>query len=192
MRRNSDTNEGLAVGTVLGVDVTIRPERPDDFEAIDRVVADAFGSPAEAQLVRNIRSSDSFWPALALVAVVGDNVVGHVIISGTELCSASGVTTIAMLAPLAVAPEHQRQGIGDALVRAGCAIADEQGAPMVLLQGSPAYYGRFGFVPSADHGITMDLPDWAAPQAAQVLRLAAWTGEHSGHLVLPGAFDDLD
>jgi putative acetyltransferase len=170
----------------------IRPERPDDFDAIDSVVADAFGSPGEAQLVRNIRASDDFWQELALVAVLGDAVVGHVMISGAELRSVRGATTIAMLSPLAVSPAHQRQGIGDALVRAVCALADDRGEPMVLLQGNPAYYTRFGFIPSILHGITMDLPDWAPAEAAQTLRLDGWTGEHTGHLVLPRAFDDID
>lgn len=180
------------MATVVVVDVTIRPECPDDFEAIDKVVADAFRSLAEATLVRNIRAFEGYWPELALVATRGDVVVGHVMISGAELRSANGGTTIAMLSPLAVAPERQRQGIGDALVRAVCGVADDRGEPMVLLQGNPAYYGRFGFVPSTDHGITMDLPDWAPSEAAQVLRLAGWTGEHTGHLILPRAFDDLD
>jgi putative acetyltransferase len=183
---------GFALVTVLAMDVRIRPERPDDFQLIDKVVADAFGSAAEAKLVRDVRASELYWPELALVATLSDTVVGHVMISGAELRSVDGATTIAMLSPLAVSPAHQRQGIGDALVRAVCAVADDRGEPMVILQGSPAYYGRFGFVPSADHDIAIDLPDWAPPEAAQVLRLAAWTGRHTGQLILPPAFEDLD
>lgn len=174
------------------MDVTIRSEQSDDFDAIDVVVAAAFGSPAEAQLVREIRASEQYRQATTLVASVGDVVVGHVMISRAELRDADGSADIAMLAPLAVSPECQRQGIGDALVRQVCAIADDLGEPMVVLQGSPAYYGRFGFVPSAEHGITMRLPDWAPPEAAQVLRLGAWTGGRRGQLIEPPAFDDLD
>ncbi len=174
------------------MDVTIRPERPADFDTIDSVVTDAFGSPAEATLVREIRDSGDYWPDLALVATVDHEVVGHVMISRAELRGADGSVDVATLAPLAVATEWHGQGIGDALVRAVCAIADSRDEPMVLLQGSPAYYERFGFVPSADHGITMDLPDWAPAEAAQVLRLAAWTGAHTGQLILSPAFAESD
>jgi putative acetyltransferase len=182
----------LALVTVLAMDLAIRPERPDDFQLIGNVVADAFGSAAESKLVRDVRASEFYWPELALVATLGDTVVGHVMISGAELRSVDGGTTIAMLSPLAVSPKYQRQGIGGALVRAACAVADDRGEPMVILQGSPAYYGRFGFVPSADHDIAMDLPDWAPSEAAQVLCLATWNGQHTGQLILPPAFDDLD
>jgi putative acetyltransferase len=174
------------------MDVIIRPERRADHEMIDRVVADAFGSPAEAKLVRDIRASDCYWHELALVAVVGDAVVGHVMISQVQLAAAGRSVGIALLSPLAVAPEYQRRGIGGRLVRSVCAVADGRGEPMVLLQGDPAYYGRFGFVPSTDDGITMTLPEWAPPEAAQLLRLTAWTGELTGELILPPAFDGLD
>ena len=172
--------------------VTIRPERSDDFTAIDAVVADAFDSAEHARLVRDIRSSERYSADASLVAVLAGEVVGHVMISSAELRDGVQSVDVAMLSPLAVSPAHQQQGIGDALVRAVCAVASERGEPMVLLQGNPAYYGRFGFGPSAEHGITMGLPDWAPPEAAQVLRLAAWTAQLRGHLIEPPAFADLD
>lgn len=172
--------------------VTIRPEEPNDFDAIDRVVADAFNSAEEAALVRDIRVSPLHWPSMSLVAEVDGVIVGHVMISGCELRGRHESHTVAMLSPLAVASDRQRRGIGDQLVRSACVAADACGEPMVLLQGSPAYYGRFGFVPSTPLGLTMDLPDWASPAAAQVLRLSSWTGALTGHLQLPPAFDGLD
>jgi putative acetyltransferase len=174
------------------VAVTIRPEHPDDFDAIEAVVADAFDSAQHAQLVRDIRSSEGYWSRAALVAIVDNAVVGHIMISRAELSDGGQSSDVAMLSPLAVSPAHRRQGLGDALVRAACSIVDEHSEPMVLLQGNPTYYGRFGFVPSAEHGITMDLPDWAPIEAAQVLRLTAWTEDFRGRLILPPAFDDLD
>jgi len=98
---------------------------------------------------------------------------------------------VAVLSPLAVDPERQRTGIGRSLVDAVCALADEAGEPCVLLQGNPAYYGRLGFEPSADHGVTMDLPDWAPPAAAQVRRLTAWDGSLRGRLVDTEPFHGL-
>lgn len=98
---------------------------------------------------------------------VDGEVVGHVIVSRSSLDEGSPVT---VLCPLAVRPDVQR----------------------VLLQGSPAYYGRLGFEPSADAGITMDLPDWAPPAAAQIRRLGSWDGSLRGHLVDTEPFIGLD
>lgn len=68
------------------------------------------------------------------------------------------------------------------------ARADAAGEPLVVLEGSPGYYGRLGFEPSAPYGITIDLPTWAPPEAAQVRLLAAYRPEVRGHLDYPPAF----
>lgn len=57
------------------------------------------------------------------------------------------------LAPMAVAPSHQRQGIGSALVRAGLERCRALGSGAVVVLGHPAYYPRFGFSPSVHFGI---------------------------------------
>jgi len=41
--------------------------------------------------------------------------------------------------------------------------ADEQGWPMVVLLGDPAYCGRFGFERSAIYGITYEPPGAGSP-----------------------------
>ena len=58
------------------------------------------------------------------------------------------------LAPMAVAPEHQRQGVGSALVERGLALLRERGCPFVIVLGHPTYYPRFGFVPASRSGLT--------------------------------------
>ena len=58
------------------------------------------------------------------------------------------------LSPLAVAPPYQRQGIGSALVRSAVEACDRMGEPLVVLEGSPEYYGRLGFEHAVPHGIT--------------------------------------
>src|SRR5580765_4624514 len=148
----------------------IRAERPGDEQAIAEVVAAAFKSPVEARLVEALRASDEFIPELSLVAVVDDRIAGHVMISYARLVDDTAEHRIASLAPLAVAPDRQTQGIGSALVRASLAIADERAEPLVVLQGAPAYYSRFGFEPASAYGIEMELPTWAPPEAAQVYR----------------------
>ena len=58
------------------------------------------------------------------------------------------------LAPLAVAPERQRQGIGSLLVRAGIGALRARNCPLVIVLGHPEYYPRFGFVPASRHGLS--------------------------------------
>ncbi|MFJ3406543.1 GNAT family N-acetyltransferase [Promicromonospora sp. NPDC090134] len=151
----------------------IRPEAPEDFPAIRTVQLAAFGEDRVADGVDRIRESWIYRPATSLVAVSDGDVVGHVMITGCTVTSDAGERTVAMLTPLGVLPEHQRRGIGSALVRAALAGAEAAGEPFVVLEGSPAYYGALGFVPARDHGIEMQLPDWAPAEAGQVYLLPA-------------------
>ncbi len=173
----------------------IRPERPDDHAAIRGVVARAFGSDAEADLVERIRASAEYEAELSLVATAEGRIVGHVMVSGATLEAADGEHPIVMLSPLAVEPDAQRGGVGSALVRAVADRLDERGDPFVVLEGSPAYYGRLGFVAAANYGVTMPLPDWAPVEAAQLLPLKSFAvpAVHGGGAVVyPAAFDGLD
>jgi putative acetyltransferase len=172
-------------------ELTIRPERPDDVPAIAAVVEAAFGSPAEARLVEAIRASDGFRSELSLVAVDGEDVVGHVMISAASLHDGDRVRPIVTLSPLAVAPDRQRQGIGSLLVREVTARAEAGGEPLVVLEGDPAYYGRLGFEPSVPLGIEIRLPDWAPPEAAQVMRFASFDPATRGQVVYSSAFDEV-
>lgn len=172
--------------------VEIRPEVERDHEAIADVVERAFGSPAEARLVEAIRTSPQYLAELALVAVVEDRVVGHVMISRCRIVDGGTERDIVMLSPLAVDPDHHRRGIGGALVRAVCERADAMGEPLVVLEGDPGYYSRFGFGPAAGHGITLPLPDWAPSEAAQVLRLSHDDPGLRGTVVYPPSFDVLE
>lgn len=173
----------------------IRAERRADFAAIRHVVAAAFRSEVEADLVERIRESPAYVAEMALVAVREGRVVGHVMVSGATLVHATGERPIVMLSPLAVDPTLQRSGVGSALVHAVTAIADRRGEPLVVLEGSPGYYGRLGFVPASAHGIALPLPDWAPPEAAQVMPLSSYDpGDPTlrGRVVYPVAFDGVD
>jgi putative acetyltransferase len=177
-------------------ELVIRSFVPGDEQPIHDIVSAAFHPGNEAALVALIRDSEEYVGAMELVAVEHRRIVGHVMVSGASITSDAGdISPIAMLSPLAVAPERQRRGVGGALVKAVSAIADQRGEPMIVLEGDPAYYSQFGFEPAAGLGIAMPLPDWAPPEAAQVLRLAAYdpTDVHvRGHVTYPAAFDDFE
>jgi putative acetyltransferase len=170
-------------------DVTIRAERPDDREAIADVVAAAFGSPAEARLVEALRASANNVSEWSLVAELHGHVVGHVMVSFVALRDDGTENRIASLSPLAVAPDFQGRAIGSALVRAVTAHVDDDGEPLVVLEGSPLYYGRLGFEHSVPRGIHITLPDWAPPEAAQIVRLRNYNSSLRGRVVYPPAFD---
>jgi putative acetyltransferase len=168
----------------------IRAEQPNDFDAIAEVVAAAFNSRPHARLVENIRASPHYLPELSLVAERDGRIVGHVMISYSKLRDGEAERPIGQLSPLSVAPDAQRQGVGTDLVRTVCALADERGEPLVVLEGDPAYYGRFGFEFAPAYGIHITLPSWAAPEAAQMMRLRNYDPSIRGQVVYPPAFDD--
>jgi putative acetyltransferase len=171
--------------------VTIRVERRDDREAISEVVAAAFRSSAHARLVEAIRASPNFVPELSLVAERQGHVVGHVMVSFVALIDDDAEHRIASLSPLAVAPDFQGRGIGSALVREVTARADDRCEPLVVLEGSPIFYGRLGFEYSVPYGVHLVLPSWAPPEAAQILRLRNYDPAIRGRVVYPAAFDGV-
>jgi len=172
-------------------DVAIRAEQSRDRDAIADVVTAAFASSREARLVEAIRASPYFVPELSLVAETQGGVVGHVIVSFVDLHDADAQHRVASLSPLAVGPDYQRRGIGSELVREVTARTDARGEPMVILEGSPTFYGRLGFEHSVPHGIRFSLPSWAPPEAAQVLLLRNYDPSIRGRVVYPPAFDDV-
>ena len=137
----------------------IRAEKPADYEEIDAVVRAAFGQQDEVDLVHRVRDLDGYVPELALVATDDDGaIVGHVMLSYADLDG----RRVLQLAPLAVRPDHQNEGVGGALTTAALDLADERGEPLVLVLGHTDYYPRFGFESARARGIESDiegLPD---------------------------------
>lgn len=94
---------------------------------------------------------------------------------------------VLQLAPLAVTPERQNDGIGSALVRAGLELADARGEPLVALLGHPTYYPRFGFEPASEYGI--EPPDGRQRPAFMIGRLSKYDDRLRGRIVFSSAFD---
>jgi putative acetyltransferase len=130
--------------------ITIRPERPEDASQVRLINELAFGQPVEADLVEKLRHACT--DALSLVAE-DDAIVGHVLFTPVVIETAGRRVLGMGLAPMAVLPERQRQGIGSQLVRRGLDILAERGCPFVVVVGHPEYYPRFGFEPCSLHGL---------------------------------------
>ena len=154
---------------------TIRPETSADRGAVRAVNEHAFGRAAEADLVDALRRVAD--PVVSLVAEVEGQVVGHIVFSPVTIESIPGSPPVMGLAPMAVHPDWQRQGIGVELVREGLQACQQLGTPAVVVLGHPSYYPRFGFTPAADFGLQSEYDD-APPEAFMALELQ------------PGALDD--
>ncbi len=136
----------------------IRAEQPGDWIAVHRVNESAFETPLEANLVDALRQQTS--EAVSLVAEHRGAIIGHIMFSPVTLSKHPDLKLMG-LAPMAVAPPHQRGGIGSALVRAGLERCRELGYGAVVVLGHPEYYPRFGFSPASRFGIgcEYDVPE---------------------------------
>jgi len=151
----------------------LRPIDPSEEVAVADVHRRAFGSDIEADLALGLMGDGSFVRTLSFVADEGGKPLGHVIFSRAWLERDDGQLGLPLLvlAPIAVVPEAQREGVGTALVEKAIALAGESGEIAMLVFGDPAYYGRFGFKPALPKGIRAPYPvepEWGW----QVLELA--------------------
>lgn len=135
----------------------IREETAADVAAIHRVNAAAFGTDAEARLVDTLRQNGGL--VLSLVAVRDGEIVGHIAFSPVTVTDASGATIEGLgLAPMAVAPAHQRTGIGGQLIADGLRRLRAAGHRFCVVLGHPAYYPRHGFAIASRLGLRWEHP----------------------------------
>lgn len=132
----------------------IRQEEPKDYNKVYQVVKTAFASAEhsdgnEQDSVVALRECKEFIPELSLVAEVDGNIVGHILFTKVKI----GRDTEIALAPLAVSPDYQKQGIGTALIEEGHKIARKLGFHYSIVLGSENYYPKFGYVPAKQFGI---------------------------------------
>lgn len=132
------------------MDLKIQKESPEHYQAIYNILIACFKSDAEAKLVSALRENDK--AVLALVALHEGEVVGHVMFSPVTTSPLTNALGLG-LAPLAVKPAFQRQGIGRKLVQEGLLLCKEMNFDYVVLLGDPKYYQRFGFIKASDLGI---------------------------------------
>ncbi|WP_166041993.1 N-acetyltransferase [Sphingosinicella sp. YJ22] len=123
--------------------LVVRPAADEDADAIRAVLLAAFPSAAEADLVEQLAADGDL--ALSFVAAVDGKLVGHIAFSRmTATADGDGIPALG-LAPVAVAPSHQKRGIAGRLIERGLAAANGRGAAIVFVVGDPDYYGRLGF-----------------------------------------------
>jgi putative acetyltransferase len=166
----------------------IRNETPQDYLAIAEVNTLAFGQDNEAKLIEKIRCSDRYIPELSLVAEIDNFIAGHILFSYIDLVGEETKKLLG-LAPLAVHPKFQNQGIGTALVKAGLEIAEARKESLVIVLGHPNFYSRFGFQPSVVYKIESPFPVPANVFMAKPLK--SYQETYKGKVVYPSAFNEV-
>ncbi len=169
----------------------IRAETPGDYPGVASTNNAAFNEENEAHLIDLIRQTDLYVPELSLVAVEDDQVVGHVMFSYVTLETPTGEVRILDLAPLAVDPDHQGKGVGTALSEHGLELVEGRREPLVLVEGIPSYYPRFGFERASLHGITPPSPK-IPHDAFMVKLLSNYDSSYRGQVRYPPAFYEAD
>jgi putative acetyltransferase len=163
--------------------VTCRREQAGDHGAIHVVNEAAFGRLDEAHLVDRLRTEGAVLASF--VAEFDNRIVGHVLFSRMLILSETGPLPAVALAPLAVAPQHQRLRIGGRLVRHGLEWLRGRGEQVVIVLGHPDYYPRFGFSSDLARGIESPFP--AEALMARELLPGALDGVR-GRVRYPNAF----
>ena len=146
--------------------LVIREETSRDVGQVRMINIAAFEQPDEADLVEALRANCP--EVVSLVAELDGRVVGHILFSPVTLPAGEHTLQGMGLAPMAVLPEHQRDGIGARLVEEGIARLERAGCPFVIVLGHPDYYPRFGFERASTHAISCQ---WEVRDEAFMVRI---------------------
>ena len=148
----------LPIGRMNIMNINLAQET--DLNAIQKVVETAF-SDEEDKIIRNLACdllTETASPSIqSWVAEVDHQIIGYVSFSPIFLKSETDVSGY-ILAPLAVSPEHQKQGVGSNLIQSGIDMLTKEGAGVLLVYGDPDYYGRFGFEEEIGHAFVPPYP----------------------------------
>ncbi len=132
--------------------IEIRREEPKDIGTVRKIHDAAFGQPAEGFIVDTLRKSCNEY--ISLVALSNGQVVGHILFTPVTIDTVKCTFLGMGLAPMAVFPQFQQQGIGSKLVIEGLRILQDMDIPFVIVLGHEGFYPRFGFEPASKYGIT--------------------------------------
>lgn len=171
----------------IAMPIPIRPENEQAHQAVRELNRLAFGQDAEGRLVDALRARG--YARVSLVAEIDARVVGHIMFSDLNIVTATGTVAALALAPMAVLPEFQRQGIGSALVKSGLSICKEHCHRIIVVLGHADYYPRFGF--SAKLAERLESPYGSGPSHMAVELVPGALNGVVGKVVYSPPFNDL-
>lgn len=130
--------------------IEIRETGKKDFSDIMMVEERAFGYDKEAKLTADLLGDSTANPILSLLAYYESKAIGHIIFTRVYIDEMNtDQPLIHILAPLAVIPEYQKQGVGGLLISEGLKRLKESGSELVFVLGHMDYYPKHGFIPDA-------------------------------------------
>ena len=167
--------------------MSIRKENPSDKLNIYQINQLAFQQNKESELIDRLRESGHFIPGLSLVYEESGEIVGHILFSKIQIGD-NGHHPYLSLAPMAVLPAFQNQGIGGKLIKRGLRLAKTMGFKAIVVLGHEHYYPRFGFQKASKWGLKfpVDVPEEAF--MALELKEGALKGQFGKVVVYPKEF----
>ena len=174
----------------MKTDLIIRESNSSDLEDLLAVERAAFGSEEEAELVQNLLNDPTAEPRLSLLAFHKQRAVGHILFTRAYLVPEIDLS-VSILAPLAVIPEYQKQGIGGILIKEGQEILEKKGVDLVFVLGHPSYYPLHGFKSAVSAGFEPPYyisPEFTDAWMVQALTPEGW-GSYQGHVNCAEALD---
>ena len=139
----------------------IREANESDLSDVLHVERQAFGAdkgPEIVELIDELLRDPSAMPLLSLIAVDDDQVIGHILFTKAQIIYPKKPISAAILAPLAVIPDAQSQGVGGQLIEEGLRVLSESGVELVFVLGHPEYYPRHGFKTAGHLGFEAPYP----------------------------------
>ncbi len=165
MKLNNEHPDGQAADVhvsdkLKGIGNTMEIRKASDTELNDvlRVEKDAFGYDKEANLVKDLLNDSSAKPYFSFLAFSNDRAVGHILFTSAQLKVTQNDVSISLLAPLAVIPEFQKQGVGGKLIEYGLQHLTTFDVDLVFVLGHPEYYPQYGFKPAGIQGFEAPYP----------------------------------
>ena len=156
----------------------VRKALPQDADAISALHSLAFGSTAEAEIIRKLSRDKA--DIIAFVYSKKDRIIGHIQLYEIRL----GEINVAGLGPMGVHPDHQRKGIGRLLIKAAIRFLKEKTKyPLFFVLGHPEFYPRFGFSSAMARHFTAP---WSGPSFMGMTLID--NAPQSGDLLFPKAF----
>jgi len=167
---------------------TLKPEEEKDHRVVEELTREAFWNlyfPGcdEHLLIHKLRKAKEFIPALSIVAVLDNKIVGHIAYTEAKVIDGDTEHIVLTFGPLSVLPDYQRQGIGRQLVEHTKQIARELDYKAIFIYGYPEIYSRLSFIQSKEYNITNK--EGKFPVSLQVFEL--YSGALNG---IKGIFDE--
>ena len=172
------------------MDISVRKEESYDHSRVQKLLAEAFETDAEARLVDKLRENPDFVPELSFVAEHDGRIVGYILFFPIAIISKQDRHNSLALAPMAVTPKYQRKGVGKTMVEHGLTKARLSGFGSIIVLGHSEYYPRFGFRPASLYGVKapFEVPDEAFMALALTLN---GLDNVSGTVVYPEEFNEV-